>query len=165
MSKISQYTALAVPASNDLLPIVDVDDNTMAGSGTDKSVTVAALLAALGTPLTLQAATPLAGVALINGTQNFVSWTAPNDGQMHRVLLIAQLWVASTETGGLVIQTGTDPGGNAFSLTVMSAGLGTGAHTTGFPATLIKAGTTFTVSQSTALTAGATTLWAEIWGL
>lgn len=41
--KISQYSALTAPAANDLLPVVDVNDLTMAPSGTTKNITVGAL--------------------------------------------------------------------------------------------------------------------------
>ena len=48
MSKITAYTALASPASNDVLPIVDMDDTTMAPSGTTKNITVGNLFAHAG---------------------------------------------------------------------------------------------------------------------
>ncbi len=38
MSKISAYTAITSVAGNDLLAVVDVDDTTMASSGTDKQI-------------------------------------------------------------------------------------------------------------------------------
>lgn len=44
--KITQLTELSVqPASTDVLPIVDIDDTTMAGSGTTKRISVTNLLA------------------------------------------------------------------------------------------------------------------------
>lgn len=43
-TKISAYTALgAAPATNDLIPMVDVSDNSQAASGTTKNMTVANL--------------------------------------------------------------------------------------------------------------------------
>lgn len=45
MSKITAYESLSAPLSNDLLPIVDVNDDTMAASGTTKNITVGNLLA------------------------------------------------------------------------------------------------------------------------
>lgn len=47
MSKITAYGALSSPTANDELPIVDVNDPTMAPSGTTKNITVANLLAYL----------------------------------------------------------------------------------------------------------------------
>jgi hypothetical protein len=43
LSKITDLGVLATPASNDVVPIVDVDDATMAASGTTKQITVANL--------------------------------------------------------------------------------------------------------------------------
>lgn len=75
MSKISAYTALSSAASNDVVPVVDVDDTTMASSGTTKKITVANLLAALSgtsisglTGLTITAPTGNAIVASTDGT-------------------------------------------------------------------------------------------------
>ena len=44
MSKISAYTALSSAASNDLLPVVDVSDTTMAPTGTTKNITATSFL-------------------------------------------------------------------------------------------------------------------------
>jgi hypothetical protein len=44
-SKISELTALTVPADGDLYPMVDVSDTTMAASGTTKQITHANLMA------------------------------------------------------------------------------------------------------------------------
>lgn len=41
MSKITSYTELTTPASNDMLMVVDVSDTTMASSGTTKKISVA----------------------------------------------------------------------------------------------------------------------------
>jgi hypothetical protein len=74
-TKISALTALgAAPATGDLVPVVDVSDTTMAGSGTTKKLTVAELFTSpalttpnLGTPsagtLTNCTGLPVAGVA------------------------------------------------------------------------------------------------------
>lgn len=57
-TKISALTALTVPASGDLIPIVDVSDTTMAASGTTKYVTQAVLLAS---PTPIGSTTPSTG--------------------------------------------------------------------------------------------------------
>jgi hypothetical protein len=44
MTKISAYTSLTSPQGDDVLPVVDVHDTTMASSGTTKKITVANLL-------------------------------------------------------------------------------------------------------------------------
>lgn len=46
MSKLTQYTALTTTQSDDIVPIVDVHDTSMAATGTTKKITVANLLAA-----------------------------------------------------------------------------------------------------------------------
>lgn len=43
MSKISAYGAYASPQANALLPVVDVNDHTMSGTGTTKNITLGAL--------------------------------------------------------------------------------------------------------------------------
>ena len=48
MSKLSAYTALTAPQPNDVLPIVDVNDTTMASSGTTKRATVGSLTNGIG---------------------------------------------------------------------------------------------------------------------
>ena len=62
---------------------------------------------ALAAPLMqLVATTGVNGFALQNGTPTILTWTPPNDGQVHRVLLIAQENVTVAETGGLPHPTG-----------------------------------------------------------
>lgn len=48
MSRITSYTALTSTAVDDVLPIVDVHDTSMAATGTTKQITVANLLATAG---------------------------------------------------------------------------------------------------------------------
>lgn len=108
------------------------------------------------------------GYALVNGTGNILTWTAPNDGNLHRVLVSAVKHVTSAETGGQIQVSLTLP--DAFAgglLTLFNGGQGSGLQTpnaAGLSVMFVEAGTTVTLKQSSALTAGATTLWAEIWG-
>ena len=169
MSKISQYSALTTPAAGDLLPIVDVDNLAMAPSGTTMSITIAELLGTAGVGLTPQATTGNAGFALQNGTPNILTWTAPADGNMHRFTVFSLLHCTSAETGGLVQvgYFGPFAGASMHVATLFNAGLGT--DTTGqAPANafdaLVGPGTAVTITQTSALTAGAATVWAEIWG-
>jgi hypothetical protein len=116
--------------------------------------------------LQLQAATPVAGTALVNGTPTIVSWTAPNDGRLHRFALFGGLSVSSTQTGGLVNLTFTAPDGSAQNLNVFAGAL-TAAYweinSVYQCMSLIQAGATVGIVQ-TAQTAGASKLYAEIWG-
>lgn len=111
----------------------------------------------------LQATTGVAGFALVNGTPTILSWTAPNDGLMHRVSLIAQENVTAPETGGQVNINFKDQQGSTQNRQAFAGGAGTG-FTGGFTpmAFLVQAGQQVTVTQ-TALTAGAATVWAELW--
>lgn len=167
--KVSAYTALTAPAANDLLVVVDVDDLTQAASGTTKSITVAALLGTAGVGMTLQAATPAAGYTLVNGTGAVISWSVPNDGSNHRFAIWANLHVATAETGGLIQVEYTGPwvGASTHFGQVFAAGLAadtTGQNPPGLWNTIVAPGSTVTIAQTSALTAGAATMWAEIWG-
>ena len=51
----------------------------------------------------LVATTGVNGFMLQNATPNILSWTAPNDGNMHRLIVFATLHVTSSETGGKVL--------------------------------------------------------------
>lgn len=44
MSRITDYAALAAPAADDVLPVVDIHDTSMAATGTTKKVTIASLV-------------------------------------------------------------------------------------------------------------------------
>ncbi len=122
------------------------------------------LLPAWVPALNLQAATPLAGYQLINGTGTIISWTTPNDGQLHRVLLLYNQHVTSGETGGQIQITTTTPDSGTHAYTIENGGSGTGFSQGSNTAYLVAPNTAVTVAQSSALTAGAAVFWAEIWG-
>lgn len=118
-------------------------------------------------PLQPQAATPAAGFALQNGTPVLLSWTTPNDGRLHRVMVIADQVVTSAETGGGVNLSFTDPGGTPRNQGIFGAGLGAGftaAGSNGPNMFTVGPGTVVSLGQSGALLAGAATVWAEVWG-
>jgi hypothetical protein len=126
-------------------------------------------LPAWGMGMTLLATTTATGVALTSGTPTLLTWTAPNDGNMHRVLLVGELVVSSTETGGKVTVSFTDPAGGAHNgLQIYASALGAGAF--GLPGTsspvltLIQANTAFTVAQAVGLSGGAAIFYGELWG-
>jgi len=118
------------------------------------------------TGLALRAATPAAGYALVNGTGTIISWTAPNDGQLHRVLFFGTLHVTSSETGGAVNVNFTSPDGiSNANQAVFSASHGGGVFGPDKAGlVVVEAGTVVSVQQGSALTGGASTLWAELWG-
>lgn len=110
------------------------------------------------------AAPPLAGTALINGTQVLASWTTPADGAVHRFMASVILSVSVLEVGGQVQAAFTDPAGNAATSVLVAAGLAAGDAGASLDR-LAAPGTVVSVSQSTALTAGASVAWADIVGL
>jgi hypothetical protein len=114
--------------------------------------------------IVLQATTGTTGYTLVNGTGSILTWTAPNDGNLHRVLLFAIQAVITTETGGQITATLTMPNGTSYTPQIFAAGAAAGGHDIGQSVFIIEAGTTFTLSQGTALTGGSAILWAEIWG-
>ncbi len=113
----------------------------------------------------LLAGTSLAGYPLVNGTGTILSWTAPDDGQLHRVSVAGSLNVNSAETGGLVQLVAVDPAGGTSYSEVAPAGAAAGSHVVATPIVIVGPGTVVAVKQESALTAGAATLWAELWGL
>lgn len=118
-----------------------------------------------GSGLALQATTGIAGFAKQNATPNIISWTAPNDGNMHRVLFFASETVTALETGGGVGVIITVPGGGTQAAgTALFAGAKAAGSYHALDGAIVAPGTTVTINQSAALTAGACTVFAEIWG-
>lgn len=66
MSKVTELADLQTPALGDLLPIIDVSDTSMAGTGTNKKITVGDLLGDYTTNADLLAA--LANSPSLGGT-------------------------------------------------------------------------------------------------
>jgi hypothetical protein len=117
-------------------------------------------------PLALLATTGAAGFAKQNGTPNILSWTAPNDGQLHRVQLLYTKNVTSSETGGAAAVSFVNP--SQAAVANVDAGNQAAGWTPGAPAGgvtfMMQPGQTITLAQTTALTAGASKVYAELWG-
>lgn len=111
------------------------------------------------------ATTGLAGFALQNATPTILTWTTPNDGAMHQFQLFLVLDVTSAETGGEIDLQASTPGGTYNSYRLFSSGLGAGPYNGPSFALPVGPGQTVNIVQGSALTAGAATLWAAIWGL
>jgi hypothetical protein len=109
------------------------------------------------------ATTGTTGYTLVNGTGTIVSWPVPNDGNLHRITVLINLLVTSGETAGAVALTVVTPSGVSHSPVLLAGGAGTGL-TQITNSYFAEAGSTVTLAQSSALTGGAATLWAEIWG-
>lgn len=115
--------------------------------------------------LARQSATPNAGVALVNGTGNILTWTAPADGNVHAALLVCSQNVTSLETGGQVTLSYTSPDGTVITGSAIYPGGGAAGVTPFSTLRLIASGSTISIVQNTALTAGAASVWAQIFGL
>lgn len=111
----------------------------------------------------LLASTPPGGFALVNGTPNILSWTAPNDGRNHRVSVFGTAHIASAMTGGQVNGGWFAPDGANLGFTAVPVGGGPNGFAFFYPV-IMQPGTTFVIQQVSALTAGACQVWAEIWG-
>lgn len=120
--------------------------------------------ALIASSLKLQAATPVTGFALQNGTPSIISWTPPNDGLLHYAAIFACLDVTSAETGGEVDVNFTAPSGNAGSGVLAGGGHGVVTLPANTYMVPVKAGSAIAVVQGSALTAGAAKIWASIWG-
>ena len=115
--------------------------------------------------LRLQASTATAGYTLVNSTGTVITWTAPNDGLLHTVMVAASLHVTTNETGGTIQVAWTEPGGVGNAVTLASGAQAANNDATNPVMIVVKANTAVNVNQSSALTAGAATLWAQIWGV
>lgn len=114
--------------------------------------------------LSLVATTGPAGTPLTAGTPTFLTWTAPNDGNMHRIIVFTAMQVSSADTGGAVGLGWTQPSGNsqAPASQIFAANLGTGPQWNS-QLRLVAPGSTVTIQQSSALTVGAAIFYGEIW--
>jgi len=117
-------------------------------------------------PYGLLAATPYpAGFPLQNATPTILTWTAPNDGKQHRVDLKSTLHILTNQTGGQIDITVTFPDGAVAPIDTYPGGALAGYQEAfSGPSFIIQAGSTVTVAQVTAQTAGSSTLFAELWG-
>src|SRR5215469_1013754 len=107
---------------------------------------------------------PMAGTALINGTQTFCTWNVPNDGQVHRFMAFGLIDTTTLETGGAcpVVWTAPDGTASGTGVNLLGPNLAVGLHQAEVNGH-VKPGTTVTIQQQTALTSGAAVGWFEIW--
>lgn len=101
------------------------------------------------------------GFTLVNGTPNILSWTAPNDGQLHRIFVFFSLNVTSLQTGGNVgITIGS--GGHNLAAGGLAAGYQFGLSQS--MSAIVLPGQTVLIAETVAQTAGAAVFYGEIWG-
>jgi hypothetical protein len=122
---------------------------------------VSAVVTPVLSALTRRAITPAGGFALQNGVPTIITWTTPNDGQPHRFQVSAAQNVTVAETAGAVQITYTDPAGNPATVALFPGASGAGAQY-GSADRLAAPNTAISVAQSSALTAGAASVWADL---
>jgi hypothetical protein len=111
-----------------------------------------------------RASTGAGGFALQNGTPTILTWTAPNDGQLHTGFVTGSLAVSTAETGGQINAYGPQAGtGVVIQGAGKTAGQWTFPNSAGSFTFSLQPGQSVTIAQATALTAGAAILYAEIW--
>ena len=114
-------------------------------------------------PSVITAETSATGEALINGTQSILTVTVPNDGKVHTLLYWMARDVTVAVTGGAVQVKWTAP---TRTVTTTSTQTAVGVYyvpgsLTGLEMAL-KPGTAVTLTQTTAMTAGAAKVYAKI---
>lgn len=107
------------------------------------------------------ATTTTGGVALLGRAQTILSWTAPSDGKLHSVTIHAALHVSSTEVGGAVGAT-ANPGPGSASASIFSGSLPVGIYENS-AALLSGPGQQVEFQQTSSLTSGTATVYAQIW--
>lgn len=102
---------------------------------------------------------------LQNGTPTILSYTLPNDGRLHGVLVVASCVPTASMTGGACTFSFTDgASGNVTGpLTAFAGGFGVGSLPGTSSGQLLSGGSTITIAQSSALTVGAGTLRVRIY--
>jgi hypothetical protein len=123
------------------------------------------ILGAGGGGLPVVARTPAAGVPLVNGTPTLLQWAVPNDGQLHVFDIAAGMNVTSLLTGGAT----------QINWTTFGSGKNTGIFNGGEAANIYfgggngfvmvcDPGTIVSITQASAMTAGAAQFAAAILG-
>ncbi|HEY1668492.1 MAG TPA: glycosyl hydrolase family 28-related protein [Trebonia sp.] len=156
------YDGNCVLTSGALASPAPVPQPQSISQGGTSATTAAAALTALGALRPL-AATAAGGYTQVNGTGTVLTWTAPNDGQLHRVILLADLHVTTTQVGGAITMNCDFPDGFANAPSVFAGAASPGGYGA-FVGRVVEAGATVTITQSSALTSGAAVMWAELWG-
>lgn len=107
------------------------------------------------------AITPAGGIGLINGTQNLLQYTTPNDGRQHLIVVSAVANITVAETGGTVVINYT-VGGTNGQPQLLAGNTAPQLLAANQNAFMADPNTTVTIIQSTALTAGAATFFGAI---
>ena len=111
----------------------------------------------------ITAETSATGVALINGTQTILTATVPNDGKVHYVIASFTKDVTTALTGGKMILGHTSAPSVSDFIATTSTAVGVYYNTSkSLLSALSTPGSTVTIKQTTAMTAGAAKVFAKI---
>jgi len=105
--------------------------------------------------------TPVAGFPLQNATPTLFSWQVPNDESLRVVVSYTNKIVSSAETGGTIVLQFNDMNGTLRNAIIDPGGRGTGFFQDSevvYP----QPGSVVSLKQTSALTLGASSLWAEL---
>lgn len=112
--------------------------------------------------LQLLASTGPNGFVLQNATPIILNPATPNDGLLHRVLILGLIIVTVTQVGGIVQMNPSSLG--TFSGTLYPGGLTPVNGRSAMLGGVVPGGVTLNLQQASAQTSGAAVLYAEIWG-
>ena len=119
-----------------------------------------------GAAMTLVATTGAAGVGLINGTQTILTWTAPNDGNLHYAQFCATMVVSVNQTGGACQVNGQAPTGAVSANPIFAGSLGAGVYlgnnNDAIATFAVGPGKTASLTQQTAQTLGTAVIYAAL---
>jgi hypothetical protein len=114
----------------------------------------------------LQATTGSSGFTLLDSTPTLLTWSVPNDGQVHRVIVLGELVVTTTQAGGEVQLVFNDPAGNSRTESMWAGGLGVGANkVNGNCAFMVGPDQTITLEQTSDQTSGSAIAYVDLWGI
>lgn len=83
--------------------------------------------------LSVSSKTDLDGYTLAGSTGTVLSWTVPDDGEIHVVEVMLYEVVTSALTGGAVSPPAGGPSDTAQTITVLPAGVAVGVHGSAVP--------------------------------
>lgn len=111
------------------------------------------------------AKTPSTGTAFGASQASILTWTAPNDGQMHQATYAGIIVAGAAGTTGGAVRILYTAGGQSNNFSVSAGTLSANQVASSQDSLAVDPGTTVNLQQATGLAAGAATIWASIMGV